>query len=139
MKKLVLFLLILTGFTFGQTYKDVASAIRDTLSTTRGAKDTLYYKPTTAGNGMFITIYTTSSSDTLKVDAKTIKTSDGYEFWANTALWDMSADTTVTSIIATTTPKTYMVLDPAVIAIRLGTADNDAYTRFIVAIKKFGR
>ena len=138
MKKIILFLLISTAV-FAQGPIKLTSAVRDTLSASR---DTLTIAPQSSGKAVFLTFATTTGTDSIFVDIKRGVANDTYYYFTANAVLDMSKDSVVASttpIIVTTTPKTYMVLDPDVSAVRIRTVDVDVTTRFIAVLKNYGR
>jgi len=130
---LILLLLLVSFPVFAQdaTWTPSVPFQQDTLTETA---DTLDFVLTNFRGSDFYSVvaYTTTGTDSAQI----------FTLSANSAVWiqqgviDLSANTTATQIIATTTPKEWVLLDPDPKKIRLTTEDASASMVIILAGKK---
>lgn len=132
MKRMVFLLIIL--LTFNVFAQDVNTNIyttfyRDTLTTTI---DTVQLKFQSGFDYFTISVYS-SGTDTINVYTK----GEGdYGLWTQKALIDLSTAAVVSQIIATSTVKEYLIIEPSTMHLRLITPDASANAIFTINAKK---
>lgn len=135
MKKIIVFLFLFVGISFGQDVTTTmgwgTNSFRDTLTATI---DSIKVNGVGGGVVYTITAYTTTGTDTVNVYSLPM----GYTVWAQKSLTDLVSGDLVTQIIVTTTPKEYIVSDPNLVSMLLVTPDGSANCVVIVSKKSGG-
>jgi len=133
MKKLIYILILLLVFTVSlkaqdstatvnNYYRGVLTASKDTFQVNFSAFNASYRYST-------VTVWTTSAADTIYVDTR-VRSATNNSF-VSKLLYNLTAGTTHTFIVATTTKTEYAIIDPEPAVIRLRTTDVTVNSVFI--------
>jgi hypothetical protein len=133
MKRIIFLVLILVGITFAQSNNvnelTARTFYKDTLTTSIDTIDVSFYDKY---EYYTISCYTTTGTDT--IDVYVNQEGDG-SFYTKNGLRDLTADTVVSRIIITTTPKQFQLLCPNPKTIRLISPDTSSSTVFFLSVR----